>query len=145
MYMWQSCAEIKDISVVYYNRITMHIHILVQSWPPEMCSTQHFHSSCTWLIPVELLQHLCLQYLWNNNDIMNDELRLSCVFLSLTAVDCGNLTDPANGQVNHTAGTTYGQTATYRCNTGYNLVGDSTCTCQATGNWSGSAPTCQSM
>ena len=27
-------------------------------------------------------------------------------------------------------------------NTGYNLVGDSTRTCQATGNWSGSAPTC---
>ena len=35
-------------------------------------------------------------------------------------------TDPANGQVNHTAGTTMGQTATYSCNTGYNLVGDST-------------------
>ena len=73
---------------------------------------------------------------------MNDELRLSYVFLSLTAVDCGNLTDLANGQVNHTCGTTNGQTATYSCNTGYNLVGDSTRTCQATGNWSGSAPTC---
>ena len=121
-----------------------HIHILVRSWPwpPGMCSSQHFHSCCTWVIPVELLQHLCLQYLWY---IMNDELRLSYVFLSLTAVDCGNLTDPANGQVNHTAGTTYGQTATYICNTGYNLVGDSTRTCQATGNWSGSEPTCQSM
>ena len=107
-----------------------------------MCSTQHFHSSCTWVIPVELLQHLCLQYLWNNNDIMNDELRLSYVFLSLTAVDCGNLTDPANGQVNHTSGTTFRENATYSCNTGYNLVGDSTHTCQATGNWSGSAPTC---
>ena len=67
------------------------------------------------------------------------------VFLILTAVDCGNLTDPANGSVNHTAGTTFGQTATYSCDTGYNLVGDSTRTCQATGNWSGSAPTCQGM
>ena len=76
---------------------------------------------------------------------MNDELRLSYVFLSLTAVNCGNWTDLANGQVNHTAGTTYGQTATYSCNTGYNLVGDSPRTCQATGNWSGSAPTCQGM
>ena len=66
------------------------------------------------------------------------------VFLILT-VDCGNLTDPANGCVNHTAGTSLGQTATYSCNTGYNLVGDSTHTCQATGNWSGSAPTCQGM
>ena len=31
------------------------------------------------------------------------------VFLILTAVDCGNLTDPANGSVNHTAGTTFKQ------------------------------------
>ena len=66
----------------------------------------------------------------------------SDVFLSLTAVDCGNLTDPANGQVDHTTGNTLGQTATYSCNTGYDLVGDSNRTCQATGNWSESAPTC---
>ena len=52
-----------------------------------------------------------LAYLWNNNDIMNDELQLSYVFLSLTAVDCGNLTDPANGQVNHTSGTTFRENA----------------------------------
>ena len=60
-------------------------------------------------------------------------------------MDCGTLTNLANGQVNHTAGTTVGQTATYSCNTGYNLVGDSTRTCQAEGKWSMSAPTCQSM
>ena len=64
------------------------------------------------------------------------------VFLILTVVDCGNLTDIANGQVDHTAGTTFKQTATYSCNTGYNLVGDSIRTCQAIGNWSGSASTC---
>ena len=64
-----------------------------------------------------------------------------CFFL--TALDCGNLTDPVNGQVDHTDGTTNGQTATYSCNTGYNLVGDSTRTCQAEGKWSGSAATCQ--
>ena len=68
-----------------------------------------------------------------------------CVFLFSTAVDCGNLPDPVNGQVDHTAGTSLGQTAIYSCNTGYNLVGDSTRTCQAIGQWSGSAPTCQSM
>ena len=67
------------------------------------------------------------------------------VFLLLTAVDCGNLTDPANGQVDHTAGTLLRQNATYSCNTSYNLVGDSTRTCQAEGEWSGSAPTCQGM
>ena len=60
-------------------------------------------------------------------------------------MNCGGLTNPANGQVSHTAGTTFGQTATYSCNTGYNLVGGSTRTCQATGVWSGNAPTCQGM
>ena len=64
------------------------------------------------------------------------------LFLILIFADCGNLTDPASGQVNND-GTTFGHTATYSCNTGYNLVGDSTRTCQATGVWSGSAPTCQ--
>ena len=63
----------------------------------------------------------------------------------MTAVDCGTLTDPDNGSVNQTAGVTVGQTATYSCNTGYNLVGDSIHTCQATGNWSGSEPTCRGM
>ena len=66
-----------------------------------------------------------------------------CV-LPLTAMNCDNLTDPNNGQVNHTAGTTLGQTATYSCNTGYNLVGGSIRICLATG-WSRSAPTCQGM
>ena len=66
------------------------------------------------------------------------------IFL-LTVVDCGSLTDPDNGQVTHTAGTTFGQTATYSCNTGYNLVGNSTRTCQATGIWSGSEPTCEGV
>ena len=66
------------------------------------------------------------------------------IFL-LTVVDCGTLTDPANGQVSHTAGTTFGETATYSCDPGYNLVGDSNHTCRATGVWSGCAPTCQGM
>ena len=60
-------------------------------------------------------------------------------------MDCGTLTDPTNGQVSHTAGTTFEQAATYSCDRGYNLVGGSTRTCQATGVWSGSAPTCQGM
>ena len=66
-------------------------------------------------------------------------------FLLSTAMDCGALPNPANGLVNNTNGTTFGQTATYSCNTGYNLVGNSTRMCQATGVWSGSAPTCERM
>ena len=60
-------------------------------------------------------------------------------------MDCGSLTDPANGQVDLTSGITFGQTATYSCNTGYNLVGNSTRTCQATAVWTGSVPTCQGI
>ena len=61
-----------------------------------------------------------------------------------TVVDCNNLPNPTNGQVNQTTGTTFGQTATYDCDVGYNLEGDSTRMCQATGMWSGSEPNCTS-
>ena len=64
-------------------------------------------------------------------------------FFFVAVVNCGTLNAPANGQVSHTAGTTFGQTATYSCNTGYNLMGNSTRTCQANGVWSGSEPTCR--
>ena len=67
------------------------------------------------------------------------------ILFILAIVDCGTLTDPANGRVTYTSGTTFGNTTTYSCNTGYNLVGDSIRTCQATGNWSGSAPACHGM
>ena len=63
----------------------------------------------------------------------------------ITAVNCGTLTTPTNGRVSYTAGTTFGRTATYSCYTGFTHVGASTRTCQATGVWSGSAPTCQGM
>ena len=65
--------------------------------------------------------------------------------LHLTVVDCGALANPVNGSVDYNAGTTFRQTANYSCNIGYRLVGDSTQTCQAIGEWSGSAPTCQGM
>ena len=58
-------------------------------------------------------------------------------------MDCGTLTDPANGQVSHTTGTTFGHPATYSCDLGYNLVGENNRSCQATGRWSGNTPTCQ--
>ena len=66
------------------------------------------------------------------------------VYFFPIVVSCGYLANPGNGQVGHT-GTTYGQRATYSCNTGYSLAGGSIQTCLATGVWSGSAPTCQGM
>ena len=35
-----------------------------------------------------------------------------------------------------------GATVNYTCNTGYTLNGNNTRTCQASGAWSGSDPTC---
>ncbi|XP_064386146.1 uncharacterized protein LOC135334769 isoform X3 [Halichondria panicea] len=58
-------------------------------------------------------------------------------------VDCGGLTNPLNGQVRTFSGTTFMMTAAYTCNTRYLLSGDASRTCQATGVWGGSAPTCQ--
>ena len=57
---------------------------------------------------------------------------------------CGALTNPPNGRVTYIDGTGFGQTAAYSCNTGYNLVGSSTRTCQLVG-WFESEPTCQRM
>ena len=74
-----------------------------------------------------------------------DSLHVAVVFLLFIVVDCGTLTNPANGQVTHTGRTVFTQTATYSCDTGYHLVGDNNRTCQATAVWSGRAPTCQGM
>ena len=74
--------------------------------------------------------------------VSSDAIRTCILF---TVLDCDALTNPANGQVSHTAETRFGETATYSCDPGYTLVGGSTRICQATGNWSGRAPTCQCM
>ena len=59
-----------------------------------------------------------------------------------TVVDCNSLMAPANGSVNHPQ-TTFMATATYSCNLGYIIEGQTTRMCQVDGTWSGSAPTCR--
>ncbi len=66
----------------------------------------------------------------------------SIISLELTAVDCGSLTNPDNGQVDTLSGTTFGSTATYSCINGYVLIGVETRSCEADGNWGSTAPTC---
>ncbi len=60
-------------------------------------------------------------------------------------VDCGGLPNPGNGTVATPAGTEFGATATYSCSSGFTLVGTDTRTCEASGRWSGAAPTCSEV
>ncbi|XP_078664783.1 sushi, von Willebrand factor type A, EGF and pentraxin domain-containing protein 1-like [Branchiostoma floridae x Branchiostoma belcheri] len=55
-------------------------------------------------------------------------------------VRCPSPASPTNGVVS--AGTYYGDIASYSCYPGYELAGSSTQTCQADGLWSGTVPTC---
>lgn len=56
--------------------------------------------------------------------------------------DCGALSDPANGDVVYTGGTTYGAIASYTCLAGYTLSHNNNRECLATGSWSYTQPTC---
>ena len=66
-----------------------------------------------------------------------------CVCTCLHAViDCGNAPDIVDGVVTHSS-TTVGSTATYSCNTGFQINGESTRTCLTSRSWSGPVPICQ--
>ena len=72
-------------------------------------------------------------------NVVNAVLR--CI--SQSVVNCGALEVPTQSLVT-VADTVFGSVATYTCDTGYNLNGDDTRTCQADGTWSGVEPTCES-
>ncbi|XP_066265871.1 E-selectin-like [Branchiostoma lanceolatum] len=57
-----------------------------------------------------------------------------------TAVQCSPRTAPTNGGVS--GGSSFGDEVTFTCNSGYDLTGSATTTCQAGGTWSNSDPTC---
>ncbi|XP_053387177.1 fibrillin-2-like [Mercenaria mercenaria] len=57
-------------------------------------------------------------------------------------IDCGELENPTNGAVNISKGTTFGVTASYSCDVGFNLVGDETRNCGPSGKWSNMKPDC---
>lgn len=57
---------------------------------------------------------------------------------------CSRLEPPQNGRVD-IDGSTPGSTATYTCFPGFNIIGQSSRSCQLNGVWSGSAPFCQGV
>jgi sulfatase modifying factor 1 len=60
---------------------------------------------------------------------------------SCDPVDCGPLADPEGGTVS-LGQTTLGAVASYSCGEGHLLSGMDARTCESSGQWSGSAPTC---
>ena len=60
----------------------------------------------------------------------------------ITVVDCGRIGGPENGEIT-LSGTTFGSEAAYECDIGFELVGEATRTCEATGEWSGEEPVCE--
>ena len=63
------------------------------------------------------------------------------------SVSCPSLTDPDNGVINCSLGDdgfpSYEDTCSFTCNTGYELTGSDTRTCQSDGSWSGSDDVCR--
>ena len=74
---------------------------------------------------------------------MNEPYHL---FTSPSAITCSSLGAFANGQITYSTDTTsphdFGTVATFTCNTGFSLSGDSTRICGSGGVWSGSSPVC---
>jgi len=60
---------------------------------------------------------------------------------------CPSLTDPKNGAMTCSLGgdeiSSYEDTCSFTCNTGYVLTGSDTRTCQDDGSWSGSETLCR--
>ena len=73
--------------------------------------------------------------------IMLLHLLLLCTLFYFPVVTCPILPAPTNGMVDEPRNT-FGSNATYTCDTGYTLNGDTTRTCGNDGSWSGSEPTC---
>ncbi|XP_065887354.1 P-selectin-like [Dysidea avara] len=63
-----------------------------------------------------------------------------------TKVTCSSLTDPNNGMITCSLGNnrvpSYEDTCSFTCNTGYELTGSVTRTCQSDGSWSGNETMC---
>ena len=64
-----------------------------------------------------------------------------------TSVSCTSLSDPNNGMINCSLGDdgvpSYEDTCNFTCNTGYELTGNDTRTCQSDRSWSGTDAMCR--
>ena len=73
---------------------------------------------------------------------------LYCIDIKcFNSVQCSSLINPNNGTINCSPGDDgvlfYADTCSFTCNTGYELTGSDTRTCQGNGSWSGSDVVCK--
>ena len=72
--------------------------------------------------------------------------RVEVIAFSSLLVPCSSLNDPNNGMISCSLGDdgvlSYEDTCSFTCNTGYELTGSNTRTCQSDGSWSGSDDVC---
>ena len=89
---------------------------------------------------------------WSDSDVICREGNLnyipnSILLLDLFIVNCPSLTNPNNGTINCSLGDdevpSYEDTCSFTCNTGYELTGSDTRTCQSDGSWDGSDAMCR--
>ena len=64
-------------------------------------------------------------------------------FLSYFSADCGSLPEPTHGHVHYSHGHHFESIATYSCDIHFELSSPKTRVCQASGQWSDCAPTCE--
>ncbi|XP_061698173.1 membrane cofactor protein-like isoform X2 [Syngnathoides biaculeatus] len=67
----------------------------------------------------------------------------SSVTLQCQRKNCGPAEDVANGYLDYSQGTLFGDTVNIRCKPGFILVGDSGRICLASGKWKGHPPSCE--
>ena len=65
------------------------------------------------------------------------------LYVFSVVVHCSDLEELPNGHITGN-GTSYQSTALYECNEGYLLIGTALVSCQATGQWTSTIPTCAS-
>ena len=67
-------------------------------------------------------------------------------FIMFLLVSCPSLSDPSDGVINCSLGDdgipSYEDTCSFTCNTGYELTGSESRTCQSDGSWNGSIAMC---
>ena len=79
--------------------------------------------------------------------LCNDTLYTVIMYFILLLVSCPSLDNPSNGMVSCSLGgdevPSFEDTCSFTCDTGYELTGSDTRTCQSNGNWSGSIAMCR--